>query len=47
MILLTFLLALVNGDQYFGIKYPKELASDENLSDIKFNIANFGFVPYG
>ncbi|CAD8184986.1 unnamed protein product [Paramecium octaurelia] len=45
--LLLSLLIIVQADQYFKILSPPTLASQETLQEIQFNIANFGYVPYG
>ncbi|CAD8109004.1 unnamed protein product [Paramecium sonneborni] len=47
MLILLLFLFLVNADSYFKILNPKSLVSDINLLEINFQIANFGYVPYG
>ncbi|CAD8079661.1 unnamed protein product [Paramecium primaurelia] len=47
MIIFALITLVLAQKETLVIKYPQELAKKPELDQIKFNIANFGFVPYG
>ncbi|CAK65401.1 unnamed protein product (macronuclear) [Paramecium tetraurelia] len=47
MIIFALITLVLAQNETLVIKYPQDLAQRPELDKIKFNIANFGFVPYG
>ncbi|CAD8120704.1 unnamed protein product [Paramecium sonneborni] len=47
MIIFALITLVLGQNETLFIQHPQELANNVGLQTIKFNIANFGFVPYG
>lgn len=47
MIIFTLITLVLADSEKLVIKHPEDLAKKFEEDKIKFNIANFGYVPYG
>ncbi|CAD8103884.1 unnamed protein product [Paramecium sonneborni] len=47
MIIFVLITLVLGQTETLVVKHPQELAKKVELEQIKFNIANFGYVPYG